>query len=1183
MPDDPKSHDDELASAIAAAKKKPSDFARWDRVEELLDSVQRPDPVSELFTSTLVKGATPDMISELGPRGVRFYETWYGEGSAELVRWLEQINAIDPQVPWAFERLTVALTVTERWSDLLDAYDRALGVTDDTGRRMRLLEEAAQVAKDFAATPDRAIGYMLKLHALDPDNQVLAAGLERLLERQERWSDLVTLWESRLAMQGQKQARESRLRIAGLYLDKLQRFGDALTQAKGVLADAPQHAAAYELVERVLASTTAPATERREALTLLGKHFLERRAPEQVVRVLELGLGYAKDGERRALLRELVERLTALDEDARAMRHQAELLALEPTPTERDALQALCNRTRDYALYAQALLTAADACPNPQLAAELRLEAARNLQDQLADHERAIALYQRVFGSDAPHELLLDAGRRLCTLLERPGREPALLAALGRLSELEREPHARSALLGKLARLSELLGDSDRAESAWKTRLEQDTADLEALDALITGMAERQDWASLCRLLERRIALPAAEGRRRPDLVWLASTYAERLADLPAAIDVWRRIESVFGQDNESVAALTDLLSRAERWPDLAEVLSQAASRQIGRFTELQTRLADAYRERLGKPELAAERYRSALQVDPRDEAALRGQHALIGDENCAAVAVASLADAYRATDDWRKLLGLLDARLAVESSLPARAKLLSEAAVLQEQRAEDPKAALECLRRAFAFAPDDRAAEKEIRRLAERLDAWDAVVAAYRETIASLGREGAGAPARRTPRIAELRHDEAKVLEERLKDSAGAFEAYAEAATLAPERVDLVHAAVRAAAAIGRWDSASSLLVAGARASSGVDIETLSELERAGAKARSWDSLAPAMTAAIKRGELPGPLGRELHARVAMWHRKLRKDDDAAEAALVKAVAAEPKHGETLRALCELQRRVPGEALCDTLLALAELDRGDLDPLLEAAEVVMKTQASPAKRKVLFEQVFERAADMLRRGQTARGQISVELCARKALDQLLVLDAEAGEHEQAYALLLSATSLPFNEELRKRDLHRAAKVAAADLNDEVRATALFRDLLQRDPEDRVALHELSGLYERGERLPELLALRRHELRLEADLEKQLALRLSIAKLIADLEAKGGRLQILQDNLRAEPGHPATLVAVSELLRGQRRHGELGELLRKQGQQLGRKGEARRASELLRDAAQIYERELSDV
>src|SRR6185503_8038747 len=110
---------------------------------------------------------------------------------------------------------------------------------------------------------------------------------------------------------------------------------------------------------------------------------------------------------------------------------------------------------------------------------------------------------------------------------------------------------------------------------------------------------------------------------------------------------------------------LTELLSRAERWSELADVLSQAAARQIARFTELQTRLGDAYRERLDRPELAAERYRSALQVEPRDEAALRGQQELMQDERCREVAIGSLVEAYARTSEWQKTLELLEARLS--------------------------------------------------------------------------------------------------------------------------------------------------------------------------------------------------------------------------------------------------------------------------------------------------------------------------------------------------------------------------------------------------------------------------------------------------------------------------------------------------------------------------------------
>jgi hypothetical protein len=228
MPEDQASrdHSEELAAAIAAVTQNPKERARWDRVEELLESAQQPDAVSELFQNTL-GGLSPDLIADVGQRGVRFYETWFGHDSNALIAWLERVRAADPRAQWAFERLTVAYTAAERWNDLLDAYDRAIAAADPVARRMRLLEEAAQVAKDFASNADRAIGDMLTLHALDADNPALAA-LERLLERRERWDALTELWQSRITTQPPKQAREARIRLANCFLDKLGRPSDAL-------------------------------------------------------------------------------------------------------------------------------------------------------------------------------------------------------------------------------------------------------------------------------------------------------------------------------------------------------------------------------------------------------------------------------------------------------------------------------------------------------------------------------------------------------------------------------------------------------------------------------------------------------------------------------------------------------------------------------------------------------------------------------------------------------------------------------------------------------------------------------------------------------------------------------------------------------------------------------------------
>ncbi len=1169
---------DELASAIALAKQHPKQSARWDRVEELLEDVQRPADVSELFRHVIGKRLSGELLTEIGQRGVRFYETWFGEDSQELRDWLERVLHAEPGAQWAFERLTVAYTVAERWADLLDAYDRAIAAADQTSRRMRLLEESAQVAKDFANLPERAIGYMLKLYALDPDNATLASGLERLLERQERWEDLVGLWESRLQLQSAKQAREARLRMAGCYLDKLGRHADALAQAKLVLAEAPEHAPAYALLERVLRAERTGAAERREAQHLLKQRYLDTNKPAEVVRVLELGLQHVEDAERRALLRELVECLIDLGDDARAMKHQAALLVLEPLPRERELLHTLAERTRDHELFASALVAAAESCKEVVTATELLLEAARTQQEVLGDESRASALYERVFRSEAPVELLAHAGRRLIPLLERAGREAETLEALGRMGELEGDPQLQRQLLGRTAKLAEKLGDKARAARAWQARLRADEGDIEALDALIASAEQQQSWTELASLVKQRIAAPGAGARKRKDMEWLASIHADQLGDPGAAIDVWREIVSAFGEDSESLAALTDLLSRAERWRDLADVLSQAAARQIERFTELQTRLGDAYRARLDQAELAAQRYRSALQVDPSDPAALRGQHALLSDERCRKTAIESLVEAYARTGEWKKTLELLEPRLSVVRSEAGQAQILREAAELHEQRAEDPRAALDCLRRAFALQPDDRATEREIRRLAERLGAWDAVIAAYRETIASFPKP--------TPRVAELHFDEGCTLLERMQDREGALQAYAQALAIAPERVELAAAAAGVAAELGQWGAAATHVVTCMAGRGELVPELLAVLEQAAEAGRGFGALCEALTRALgaARG-LEGKLARELHARVAGWQGGRCKDEDAAEAALLRAVAADGQHADTLRALAELQRRAPGEALCRTLLALAELDRDDLDPLLEAADVARAALGDGQARLAIWQRLYDRAADMLRGGVQARGQASALQCARFALEQLLAAFASEAQHdpERALRLLTGAATLSFEPEQKREDMHRAARLAGGPLADSARSITLYRDLLQSDPSDRVALAALGRLYQSGDRLPELLALKRHELTLERDGERQLALRLEIAAILGELEARGGRLQVLQDNLRARPGHAATLEALRQLLSAQGRHAQLAELLRKQAKQLVRQSESARAAELLAQAAGLYEHELSDL
>lgn len=1161
----------ELLSAIEAVKQMPSESAYWDRVEALVEQVQRPSDVSELFQCVLGTDIDAGLASDIGQRAVRFYEAWYGEDSSELPDTLERVLRIDPNAEWAFQRLSVAYTVGERWQELLNAYDRTIAHADRPERRMQLLEEAAQVAKDFAALPDRAIDYMHQRMELDPNNGSLAMTLERLLERQGRYRDLVNLHEGRLTVQSKTEARETRVRMAAVQLRRLRDAEQALELLRSVFDEEPEHRAALEVVEEIMADQEAAQEVRAECHEILKRHFLNRGEALEVIRVLEASLDFVQDEARCVTLRELVDRLAAVSEYGRAQRHQAALLQLEPTPKEREGLRSLAQRTGDYEHYQSGLLAAAKAA-EPPVSLELLMEAGRTLENQLGDMVRAIDCYGEVFvAPEGP--LTLSAGRQLITLLEQTQQEAPMLEACSRMAELETDEVFRRRLLGQVASLAEKLGDEARAGRAWQERVTLDATDVEALDALVRFAAEARDWPRLAELLSARVRAPGAAVRRRHDLRWLAEVLAEQLHDLDSAIGVWREIQQTFGEDNETVNALTDLLSRAEYWHDLEEVLNQAADGEIRRFTTLQAQLGDAYRLRLSRPLDAALRYRSALQVDPTCKIARDGQLALLADPDCCAVAADSLADAYQQTDEWQALLSLLEPRLSTESSSTVRAEILIEAAGLYEEQADDPAAALACLRRAFALIPDDRGTEREIRRLAEGLSAWEAVVEAYRETIATFE-----VP---TPRVAELRYDEGEVLELRVGDREAALLAYQQAAEVAPGRTEFAQAVLRLAGQLGRYDGVARCLVAHAQATGRVDDGLVDVLLDVVQEQEAFAAIASAMTRSLRGAEMAGALARELYCQVAQVELQRCDNRQAAEQALLQACRVDPEHVLTLQQLAEVQRARPSLSLIDTLTTLADKLPRNLDPLQEACEVALEQLNEVDLALPILQRLHETAAGMFKYQREAQGALDSQSMVTWALERLVRIYEESGESQRAVQLLAEAATLPFEVEATQGLRHDAAKIAAY-AGDKLRAIELYRDVLQVDPADRAAMEQLAELYRAAERLPELLALRSHELQLGPSPDQQLVLRLSIAEILGQMEARGGRLQLLRDNLRQSPGHQESVEELSSLLRSHKAFQELGEVLRDQVQTLTQLGDVDRAAELVRQAALLYEADLGD-
>ena len=150
--------DQALAAALAAARSEPSKHEHWDLAEQLGEAHQQVDEVAAAYRDALAHKLPADVIDELGRRAADFHETWLGDDNSSLTDVLLRVLAAQPKAEWAFAKLTSVYTLRERWSELLDLYDRTLAAPVDEPRRLQLLEEAADIARDFARQADRAVG-----------------------------------------------------------------------------------------------------------------------------------------------------------------------------------------------------------------------------------------------------------------------------------------------------------------------------------------------------------------------------------------------------------------------------------------------------------------------------------------------------------------------------------------------------------------------------------------------------------------------------------------------------------------------------------------------------------------------------------------------------------------------------------------------------------------------------------------------------------------------------------------------------------------------------------------------------------------------------------------------------------------------------------------------------------------
>ncbi|MEZ4363329.1 MAG: tetratricopeptide repeat protein [Kofleriaceae bacterium] len=1139
----------QLQEASRAVRQAPHAVTAWSDVEALAAELDRPDDLVALYGEVLGGQVQPEVAEMIGDRASSFCDEWFGDEPAIIEKLLYRVLELAPGSESALQRLSVIYTTAERWADLLKLYDRALGVAKDRTRRLRVLREAAQLAKDVANQPEKAIGYLQSLLPMVPDDVQVSQSLERLLERHERWPDLIALWEGRLERETKRDRERSRGRIAACWLDNMHDPGRALAAIKPLLAEAEDDTESCALLERVIEAAEGNRPVRDGAIELLRTHYDATARPREVIRVLESVIVRDPLGSR-ALREEAGARLADLEDVLGAMGHYAALLALIPESTVvEEKLRTLAQRAGQHDLYAEGVVAAARACADPTRRVNLLAEAGRTRLEMLNDLDGAIAILseaQQVTDADALEQIAVN--RKLGELYARTGRQADRLAALERLATVETSGTARSNILGEAAKLAESLGETDRALGLWERRIQADPQDLSGLDARIALLDNQNRWDDLVEALEARAAKHRSAAQKRADLVRVALVHHQERQDLSAAISAWQRVVADAPDDAEAVMSLSELLSQTGRWKEMAELLDGTSERDTRRTVARLVRLGDALRAHLDEPGRALAAYRSAIAVDPRSAEARAGLTALLQIERTRRGASDALAAAFRQNSDATGVLSLLDARLADAPDDRTRFALLCEAASLRLEHDRDQQGALADLTRAFPMSPKDQIVEAQLHELADATGEHHLLAMAYLSAIAELADE---------PREAtRLRLAYADLTARHLNDPVNAAVAYVDVAVADPGNRRVAAAVADLCGAQGRWTDAVGAVVRHAAARERFDDELLEILDRHASERDAYAQLVPALTQALGEHKLVGPVASMFHYRLAQLHRDQRHEPGAAIIELRRALERGGDRYAWLTELVELERgQGTSRPLLDALRRLAEMDVNDLDLLVEAGDTASKLGDRPPAIAILG-QVLARAAVAWRGGSSLRSSRPVDAVARWAVDGLVDLHRAGGNPRAAVDTLAEAARLPFDEAGRRQLRMRAAQLAASDLGDRATAIDMYRNVLAAAPRDAEVIERLAELLAMEDRVPEMLGLRKLQLDIESEPARRLQLRLEIANLVGVIEERGGRLQALLANLEDQPGHDASIEAVSQLLSGKGQHGALADLLEKQAQRL---------------------------
>ncbi|MGD0674749.1 MAG: tetratricopeptide repeat protein [Polyangiaceae bacterium] len=1050
---------------------------------------------------------------------------------AEAVVMLETILRAPEHKARVVDILRPIYERADDWRKLIDLNEQRLTIATSDGDRVGVWRENAVLWEERGEDRQKAFDAMNAAWTLDPEDGEAREELDRLAGLTRRWDDLAAAYEVAIAKTGGLLKRE---------------LLSALAQLHDRRRDDPRRAlAAWEQLFALDETELQPLDEMDALATLLSDWRI-------LVRVLTKKAELVPDDETRAATwRRIGEaRRDMLEEMGGAIDAYERALEFEPTSTLTiDQLLALYEQKNDARRLVDLYRRRVELCgaDEPDLRFRVLVEAATRYERDLSDRRQAIECLVQALAVVPSDSAVL---RRLDALYTQERLWPELLDNLKMQVDLAGEESSKRTLKKRIAALFAVeLQDPQSALDSYRDVLaagfdeesvaairsigeSRDDLRADAANALEPVLRDAGRYADLASVLELRLRAQNEPADRARTLRALATVAEEALGDLVRAQSALIR---ALAEEPQDATLHSDIERLAERvgvvgWERYGDALQERASTMFdaGVAADLFVRLGRLNEERLGQTARAAKAYAAAAER--------------MGDD---AGVLAALDRLFDRLGDSHRLAEVLERRVAVEADKKVQADILFRLGSLQCGTFDRKAEGLATLRLALERVPGHSPSREALASLLETDslfdDAFEALEFVYRATGAS--EEVAQLYGRRIVR--------AQTVEGRTR-----------------ARIDLAHVLEQLVGDPVRAQRA----IEAAIAEDASDEDALSEMERLASANGQWAEAAQALGGALDEAvDLPAATRMDLWIRLAAWRRDKLGDGRRAEDAFGKALSIDPENLDVLRALEHL-RRVPGREreLVHTLRTRARLESG-----LTSKRKLLREAKALAERPVGDRDLAE---------STLRDLIAEDEGDLWALEELTKIRSAAGDDSEVVKLLLRRSELASNEAEAVALKHEAARILAERIHDSGRATALYEEIVESDPDDTAAASALRSLYVDAGRDRELGRLLARLVDVATSLRQRTELRLELAKLQAErFHAPEDAIETLRAILEEDAVQPEAVILLSQFYELTGRDAELAELLKAQLEASRERADVDVELTLLVRLGEVQERRLEDV